>query len=396
MRRTDVAVIGGGLAGSTAAAMLGRAGIDAILVDPHKTYPPDFRAEKLDATQVAIFGKTGIADAVLARSAHTAALWIAQRGRVIDRKPDGDQYGIVYDDLVNAIRAEIPERVPFIEAKVSGISTGAERQTVKLSTGAEISARLVVMASGLNLSLRHMLGLERIVTDTCHSITLGFDLKPVGRAAFDFPALTWYAARSTDRFAYLTLFPTQSAMRANLLVYRELADPWLTRFRNAPEAALRDCLPGLAKVAGEFAIAGPLKIRPADLYVTRGHVQAGVVLVGDAFATSCPAAGTGTGKVFNDVERLCNIHIPAWLASDGMDENKIAAFYADPVKQAYDTFSINRARWLRAISTEPGLKWAALRFVRFAKRAAAGLTRSPPLAPDAPGPVILDEIGKTV
>ena len=60
--------------------------------------------------------------------------------------------------------------------------------------------------------------------------------------------------------------------------------------------------------------------------------QAGVVLVGDAFATSCPAAGTGTGKVFTDVERLCNVHIPRWLATPGMGADKIAAFYDDPVK----------------------------------------------------------------
>ena len=53
MRHTDIAIVGGGLAGSTAAAMLGRAGIDAVLIDPHTVYPPDFRCEKLDASQVA-------------------------------------------------------------------------------------------------------------------------------------------------------------------------------------------------------------------------------------------------------------------------------------------------------------------------------------------------------
>ena len=47
MRYTDIAIIGGGLAGSTAAAMLGRAGISAVLIDPHETYPADFRVEKL-------------------------------------------------------------------------------------------------------------------------------------------------------------------------------------------------------------------------------------------------------------------------------------------------------------------------------------------------------------
>ena len=47
MKYTDIAIIGGGLAGSTAAAMLGRAGIATVLIDPHPVYPPDFRVEKL-------------------------------------------------------------------------------------------------------------------------------------------------------------------------------------------------------------------------------------------------------------------------------------------------------------------------------------------------------------
>lgn len=43
MRETDILIAGGGLAGSTAAAMLGRAGFSVVLVDPHSVYPPDFR-----------------------------------------------------------------------------------------------------------------------------------------------------------------------------------------------------------------------------------------------------------------------------------------------------------------------------------------------------------------
>src|SRR6267142_4796714 len=63
MKYTDIAIIGGGLAGSTAAAMLGRAGIATILVDPHPVYPPDFRVEKLSGDeQIARFHKTGLGD----------------------------------------------------------------------------------------------------------------------------------------------------------------------------------------------------------------------------------------------------------------------------------------------------------------------------------------------
>ena len=84
-----------------------------------------------------------------------------------------------------------------------------------------------------------------------------------------------------------------------------------------------------------------------------------MVLVGDAFATSCPAAGTGCNKVFTDVERLCNVHIPAWLASAGMGADKIAAFYADADKRACDAHSTAKAYRLRALSTDEGFSWRA-------------------------------------
>jgi 2-polyprenyl-6-methoxyphenol hydroxylase-like FAD-dependent oxidoreductase len=317
MRQTEIAIVGGGLAGSTAAAMLGRAGISAILIDPHTIYPPDFRCEKLDGSQVATLRKTGLGEAVLPAATYDGGVWIARFGRLVDKRP-GDQHGILYDALVNTMRAAIPESIAFVHAKVTDIVIGPDRQTLTLSNGEKVSARLIVMANGLNSGLRHKLGMTREDLSKCHSVMLGFDLEPVGRSQFDFPALTYYAERTADRTAFITLFPVGATMRANLPVYREMDDPWLRGFRQTPRAALLGLMPSLSQFTGNFEIPGPVKIRPADLYVTKGYLQAGVVLVGDAFATSCPAAGTGTGKVFTDVERLCNVHIPRWLASDGM------------------------------------------------------------------------------
>ena len=151
-------------------------------------------------------------------------------------------------------------------------------------------------------------------------------------------------------------------MRVNLFVYRDLHDPWLKQFREAPQETLFALWPGLHRLIGNFKAPGPVHIRPVDLYVTKGYRQDGVVLVGDAYATSCPAAGTGARKVLVDVERLCNVHIPRWLATPGMGESKIAAYYDDPVKLACDALSARKAFTLRSYSIDPALKWAALRF----------------------------------
>jgi hypothetical protein len=55
-----------------------------------------------------------------------------------------------------------------------------------------------------------------------------------------------------------------------------------------------------------------------------------------------------------------------------MGEDKIRAFYNDPVKRASDADSRHRAYRLRALSTDPRLDWQARRLARFLARAAMG------------------------
>jgi 2-polyprenyl-6-methoxyphenol hydroxylase-like FAD-dependent oxidoreductase len=367
MRHTDVAIVGGGLAGSITAAMLGRAGIDTVLIDPHRVYPPDFRCEKLDRTQVGVLQKTGLGDAVRAASTESQSIWIVRNGGAsIARRPSG-QYHFLYDTLVNAVRGAIPESTGFIEAKATALSTSGDRQHVTLSNGEEISARLIVMAIGLNIGLRHTLGMTREVVSPEHSITIGFNMKPIGRDRFDFPAMTFFPETLQQRVSYLSLFPIGDTMRANFFVYRDMRDPWLRAMRKAPVETLCAALPGLDKVTGAFEVAGDVRIRPVDLYVTGGHRQAGIVLLGDAFATSCPAAGTGSGKAMTDAWRLAE-HIPAWLATEGMGADKIAAFYDDPIKVESDMASAARAQYVRAIATDTSLAWTVRRWRNTAAR----------------------------
>src|SRR5258708_33471737 len=158
--------------------MLGRAGIAAVLVDPLPVYPPDFRCEKLDRVQLKTLKLTGLADAVASASTPDQTCWVARLGHLVDKLPGEQQRGIRYDTLVNTVRSQIPNRTEFIHAKVTDISSSPERQTVKLSKGDEISARLVILANGLNIGMRQKLGMDREVISPGHSISVGFDAKP--------------------------------------------------------------------------------------------------------------------------------------------------------------------------------------------------------------------------
>ena len=132
MRQTDVVIVGGGLAGSTAAAMLGRAGIDAILVDPHKIYPPDFRCEKLDRTQVHTLRKTGLADEVLGAATFSDEVWIVRDGdRIAKRRtrawPDAGVYAC---DVVDF------DAEPHLDGQLAYASSGACDHRRRIGAGA--------------------------------------------------------------------------------------------------------------------------------------------------------------------------------------------------------------------------------------------------------------------
>jgi 2-polyprenyl-6-methoxyphenol hydroxylase-like FAD-dependent oxidoreductase len=241
---------------------------------------------------------------------------------------------------------------------------GPDRQTVSTSEG-DISARLVVLAGGMSDLLRSRLGIERRVIHPRQSITFGFDVAaPDNRH----PALTFYGRRPADGIDYLTLFPAAGALRANLFTFLDHRHPWIKEVRQNPEAALDAALPDLAKTIGPFTVPGKMHTWVMDIAVAENPVRDGVVLIGDAFQTSCPAAGTGVSRLLTDVIQLCHVHIPQWLATPGMGTEKIARFYADPEKVAMDTRALGLADYRRNLTVDTGLAWRARRQAMYVRR----------------------------
>ncbi|MDR3535854.1 MAG: FAD-dependent monooxygenase [Acetobacteraceae bacterium] len=352
----DTAIVGGGLAGSIIATLLARAGRSVALIDLHPVYPPDFRAEQLVGEQITQLAELGLLDAIVDGRRPVMHAVAARRGRVIGRV-DAPHYGIRYEHMVARVRAQIPPSVSFTTGRVVDVITGTNRQQVILADGSHVAARLVVLASGLQQALLRRLGFTHRRTRDAHSLTFGYDIVPAQEQNFPYPVLVYSGERVADRIDYLTIFPMDGTIRANLFTYRDVLDPWSQAFRQAPHAMLLTVLPRLERVLGPFRVASQVQTRVTDLHSVANPVRDGIVLVGDGFQTSCPAAGTGVSRLLTDIDCLCNTHVPRWLDTPGMAADKIAAFYADPRKAVSDAKAASDAEYRRSVTTEGSLRW---------------------------------------
>ena len=365
----DVAIVGGGLSGTLAALVLAGSGHRLALIDRHDSRPPEFRVEKISGDQIGRLERLRLLDLVAGAATRFDAVTNMRGGRLVDRTLS-PHYGILYPDLVSAARDRLP---PSVEVVTGPGDRNHDRPAAAdgLASRAEpVTARLVVLATGMSDILRRGLGIERRVLHARQSLTFGFNVRLDGNRSLPEGALTCYGEDPADGIDYLTLFPVGADLRANLFTFRDHRDPWVKALRQDPTATLRRTLPGLARVLGEFEVLDPVQNWLMDIAVADNCRQDGVVLIGDAFQTSCPAAGTGVSRLLCDVERLCMVHIPAWLATPGMGSEKIAAFYDDPAKRAMDAHAIELANYRRSLTIETGLRWSAHRRMQLIRRRA--------------------------
>ncbi|MBR1208537.1 MULTISPECIES: NAD(P)/FAD-dependent oxidoreductase [unclassified Bradyrhizobium] len=363
----DVAIVGAGLAGSLARAVLSRAGYRVVLIDKRSIPPDEFRVEKIAGRQIDIFRRLGFIDDVEAVASSYDRVLNIRDGRLVDIGV-GRSYGVSYANLVDMARGLTPDTSSFLLDQVINVSCSEDRQQLTLASGKRVVSRLVVLATGMAGALGYNLGMRRQMIAARHSVTFGFTIARPDNAPFGFDALTCYGKQAADGVDYLSLFPMSGGMRANLFMFRDPTDPIMRELRRDTRRTLLRLMPGLERYLGDFQIVGQVHNWVMDLSVTEGHLQPGVVLIGDAYQTNCPAAGTGVSRLLVDVERLCTEYVPRWLETDGMGTEKIAQFYSDRDKLAADLHSLQLARFRQALTSNTDVRWTMQRKLHFLRR----------------------------
>lgn len=299
--------------------------------------------------------KFGLLECLFPYAARVSEVRAGYDGRIFKTSPI-EQYGIKHADMVNALRAQTPAGVEYRQDRVEHITNSSGVQHIQLSSGAELTCRLVVLASGVSDGLLTDLRLKRRVVQKDQSMGFGFNIAPSDAQPFDFDALTYYAFSPSTRIDYLTLFKFRDTMRANLFTFRSASDPWVREFIQEPDRILKRDLPKLSRLIGEYRVTSDVESGKVDLYKVNEPNLAGVVMIGDAFQSACPAMGMGLDKVFTDVDVLSEC-IPQWLASPGMSEGKMSEFYKHPRKSATDSRALQGAKDHRRLVTDESLRW---------------------------------------
>lgn len=366
----DVVVVGAGLSGSVAAVTLARAGYRVALVDRNEVCPVQFRVEKFGGEQADAFRRLGLMDAIAAEATPFERVVNLLHGKVVDHT-HAPYWAIRYEHLVRVVRDQLPTTARFLVGEVRDVAARADGQRVVLASGEAIEARLTVIATGMGEALWDRLGMTRRATFEKHSVTFGFDLAPPPGGRFLHRAITYYGEGVSDQIDYLTLFPLGDLVRGNLFTFLADGAPWFRELRRAPKETLLRALPALPSFLGDFEVVSRVQSWVMNLYEVEHYERDGVVLIGDAFRTSCPAAGIGVSRLLTDVERLCVVHAPNWLASPGMGVDKIGAFYRDDAKLASDRRALKLSHGRRSLTLDTSLRWQARRQQHFVRRQVA-------------------------
>jgi 2-polyprenyl-6-methoxyphenol hydroxylase-like FAD-dependent oxidoreductase len=310
----DVIIVGGGIAGSTLATALTRAGKKVLVLERETKFKDRVRGENILPWGVSVARRLGVVDALVAAGGHFAPFFdMYVMGEQTDHRPMKEttphgecSLNMYHPDLQEALLAGATRAGVTVKrgASVRGIAEKDGRWTVRYAEGEKteetsITARVVVGADGRFSKMREWGGFTvnrdpdflRIAGALVHNTSVpesGAQLcmGPEARLSFIAPLGN---KRARMYFVYI------GAMGDRKLSGKEKIPEFLDAMRST-------CAP--ASWFEGVEVVGPLaEFEGADQSVP-SPAKPGLALIGDAAAATDPSWGCGLSKTMVDVETL--------------------------------------------------------------------------------------------
>lgn len=171
-RRFDVAVVGGGLVGASAALAMARAGRSVALVEPSRAAAPepawDERCIGLNAASIEILRELGVWDGIAGEAAPIRSTVICEAGRpgsVRFTAADAGLDALGCNTPLRAIHGALLDALPASGARmmqgraVAAMDAGDDAARLTLDDGSTLDTRLVMACDGTDSPLRARAGI---------------------------------------------------------------------------------------------------------------------------------------------------------------------------------------------------------------------------------------------